>query len=191
MATSWRKTKPAHLGGLNAVGLSIDAMGTSPEDPPAARGEHVLGPVFIHVPHIGRRSRISAGMVGLACVGLLGVAGWLKPDPSGTGTHTQLGVLPCSTMVVWGIPCPTCGMTTAFAHTVRGQWGAALRAQPAGWLAALAVGALAMLSAATVVTGRRWAVNWYRVPPGRVVLGCVVVVLAAWAYRIGVVVTQS
>ena len=123
--------------------------------------------------------------MGIACVGLLTVAALLTPDPSGAGTHTQLSQPACTALLVWGVPCPTCGMTTAFAHTVRGQWVAAWRAQPAGWLAAVATAALAAVSATTVVTGRRWVVNWYRVAPGRVVAPVVLIVLAAWAYRIG------
>ena len=123
----------------------------------------------------------------MACVGLLVLAACLSPDPSGVGTHTQLGVAPCSMMVLWGVPCPTCGMTTAFAHTVRGQWFAAIRAQPAGWLAAVATAVFGGSCAVTAVTGRKWVVNWYRVPPGRVVLIIVTIVLSAWAYRIGVV----
>ena len=50
-------------------------------------------------------------------------------------------------VVVWGLPCPTCGMTTAFAHTVRGRWLAAARAQPAGFVAAIATALLAGVSA--------------------------------------------
>ncbi|MGE3821953.1 MAG: DUF2752 domain-containing protein, partial [Isosphaeraceae bacterium] len=42
------------------------------------------------------------------------VASWLEPDPSGFGTHRQLGLPPCHFAWVTGKPCPTCGMTTAF-----------------------------------------------------------------------------
>ena len=77
-------------------------------------------------------------------------------------------------------------MTTAFSLTVRGHWLAAARTQPAGWLAAVATASFAAVSTVTVVTGRKWAVNWYRVPPGRVAVAVVAVVLSAWVYRIGV-----
>ncbi|MFH0983805.1 MAG: DUF2752 domain-containing protein [Planctomycetota bacterium] len=158
---------------------------------PRTAREEVLGPLLIYVPGAGRESRVWAGVRGLVCVGLLAVAAALVPDPSGVGTHTQLGVPACRMMVLWGVPCPTCGMTTAFAHTVRGHWAAALHTQPAGFLAALATAVGAGVSAATVVTGRRWVVNWYRLPPGRVAVVVVAVVLLAWAYRIGVTLWAS
>ena len=76
-------------------------------------------------------ARVYAAMIFLGCAGLLGVAVWLRPDPRGHGTHQQLGMAPCGMMLL-GLPCPTCGMTTAFAHTVRGHFLQAAWAQPTG-----------------------------------------------------------
>src|SRR5271166_4963513 len=72
-------------------------------------------------------------------LGLLGVARGLEPDPRGYGTHTQLGLGPCAFAVVTGRPCPTCGMTTAFAWFTRGSLGGSWRASPAGCLIALSI----------------------------------------------------
>jgi hypothetical protein len=52
---------------------------------------------------------------------LLAIARWLDPDPAGHGTHRQLGLPPCTFVKLFGKPCPSCGMTTAWAHLVRGQ----------------------------------------------------------------------
>ena len=52
---------------------------------------------------------------------VLGVARSLKPDPSGIGTHHQLGLNPCGFLTEIGFPCPMCGMTTSFAHYVQLQ----------------------------------------------------------------------
>jgi hypothetical protein len=150
---------------------------------------HVLGPLLIRVPCAGRAARLWAGVRGLAGFGLLALAACLSPDPRGVGTHTHLGLPPCGLMLLWGVPCPTCGMTTAFAHTVRGHWLAACRTQPAGFLAAVATAVYAAVSAATVASGRQWRVNWYRVRPARVVTIIVAIVLLAWAYRIAVALT--
>ena len=128
--------------------------------------------------------RRRAAVVAAGCALLLGVALWLKPDPSGVGTHTQLGFAPCSLMVTTGIPCPTCGMTTAFGHCMRGRWLQAFAVQPAGCLMATAVMLALIVSVWELVTGRGWRVNWYRVSPWKFGLGAVGIILASWVYKI-------
>jgi hypothetical protein len=54
---------------------------------------------------------------GNACV--LAIARHLVPAASGVGTHVQLGLPPCGFLTATGLPCPSCGLTTAFAHMVR------------------------------------------------------------------------
>ncbi|MCP4246492.1 MAG: DUF2752 domain-containing protein [bacterium] len=115
---------------------------------------------------------------------LLGVARSLAPDVRGLGTHRGLGLPECGLVQAVGYPCPTCGMTTAFALTVRGHWLAAFRAQPAGLAACLATLAVLVLAVSTVITGTCWRINWYRVSPTRVVLAVVGLLLAGWAYKI-------
>jgi hypothetical protein len=56
----------------------------------------------------------------------------LTPAPAGMGTHQQLGLPPCGFLVVTGVPCPGCGLTTSFAHMVRLQFTGATRANPFG-----------------------------------------------------------
>lgn len=56
----------------------------------------------------------------------------LTPAPEGMGTHQQLGLPPCGFLVVTGIPCPGCGLTTSFAHMIRGQFTGATYANPFG-----------------------------------------------------------
>ncbi len=118
------------------------------------------------------------------CVVVLGVAAGLAPSASGLGTHRQLGFPPCTFVVLTGYPCPTCGMTTAFAHTVRGQLGAALAAQPAGLILALAMAATAGISLSVVVSGRVWQVNWYRVRPAWITVIIIGLLAAGWASKI-------
>lgn len=66
------------------------------------------------------------------CVLVLGAAAAIEPDVRGYGTHTQLGLPPCGFMLLTGSPCPGCGLTTAFAHGIRGQWSLAASANPLG-----------------------------------------------------------
>jgi len=112
------------------------------------------------------------------------VARSLAPSHSGVGTHRQLGQSACATLVLTGYPCPTCGMTTAFAHTVRGHWLAGFHAQPMGWFLAAATMVAACLAGYSVVVPGRWRVNWFRIQPHRVMIGVLVLFLAAWGYKI-------
>lgn len=65
----------------------------------------------------------------------LGVGRALAPAPGGVGTHEQLGLPPCAFLALTGWPCPSCGLTTSFAHAARLDFGRALVTQPFGLLA--------------------------------------------------------
>ncbi|MFO1023285.1 MAG: DUF2752 domain-containing protein [Planctomycetales bacterium] len=81
--------------------------------------------------------RCLLGLWSLALVGLFVIASRLTPDPQGFSTHEQLGLPPCTLRMWFGISCPTCGMTTSFAHVMHGEPVAALRANVAGCLLAM------------------------------------------------------
>jgi hypothetical protein len=83
---------------------------------------------------IGRRGRILLTVGSLAVLGGFAVAYRLEPDPRGFGTHQRLGLPPCTIRAVFGVPCPSCGMTTSFANITKGRWRAAARANFAGLL---------------------------------------------------------
>jgi len=57
---------------------------------------------------------------------------WLTPNPSGHGTHTELGLPPCPSVALFGLLCPGCGLTTSFAALTHGQIGLAFEAHPFG-----------------------------------------------------------
>ncbi len=148
---------------------------------------HPLGPIlrrrrFLDV----RGARVTAGMVLVVCGAPLIVAGLLTPDPSGVGTHKQLGFPGCLTIVATGVPCPACGMTTAFAHTVRGQWFRGMHAQPLGFALAFSAMTGLLVSLETLVTGRGWSVNWYRVRPMVLVICVIGFALVSWGYKMAV-----
>ena len=91
-------------------------------------------PRLSEVPPLSRLEQVTLILAGLVGLTLLLLAVWLQPNPSGFGTHQQLGLPPCTFQFWFDIPCPSCGGTTAFAHFVRGQWGRALRANAASGL---------------------------------------------------------
>lgn len=80
--------------------------------------------------NLPRRWLILDLLLFLAWCGMILVACILTPDPRGYGTHTQLGLNPCVWRTIHGRPCPSCGLTTAFTHIVRGEWHQAVQAHP-------------------------------------------------------------
>ena len=57
---------------------------------------------------------------------------FLEPDPSGNGTHEQLGLPSCLICRAFNIEkCPSCGMTTAITHIMHGNWSQANKTHPA------------------------------------------------------------
>ena len=105
-------------------------------------------------PRGGVGDRLAGLGLAAASLGLLLLAASLSPAAAGTGTHTQLGMPPCGFLAATGLPCATCGMTTATALAADGRLLAAGWTQPAGLLFALAVGALAWLGAWLAWSGR-------------------------------------
>lgn len=160
--------------------------------PPAGRSRHPLGPLIERVP-VGSGWRVrgyALAITGVA-LALLGTAIYLKPSPKGYGTHRQLGYPPCGMMVMTGLPCPTCGMTTSFAHTVRGQWWSAIAAQPAGFLLCLLTVLAAGGGLFAAVTGTVYTPNWYRIPPIRTMMIALLILLASWAFKIASVLLDA
>lgn len=129
-------------------------------------------------------TRGTAAVIFVACVSVLSVAIYLKPAARGYGTHQQLGMSPCGLLVRTGLPCPSCGMTTAFSNTVRGRVWAAIYAQAGGFL--LAVGTIlgAVISGATLVAGRIPRVFRRISEPYYIFWFILLVTLGGWALRL-------
>lgn len=127
---------------------------------------------------------IAAGLL-CACTGVLGLAAWLSPSARGFGTHQQLGLGPCGMILMTGLPCPTCGMTTAFAYAVRGRPLDAFLAQPTGLLLALATMAGAGAAFWTLLTGR-WPLGSYvlMLSPYRLAVLLLVLLFGGWGLKV-------
>ena len=131
-------------------------------------------------------SRDRAQYIALSCVSgvVLTIARVVSPSPNGFGTHQQLGLPPCFFHKLTGIPCPTCGMTTSFAHTVRLHFYEAFITQPFGMLACVLMALLIPLS--FVLMQRR--VSWMKLMTARgsdaVMYALLALFLAGWVYKI-------
>lgn len=95
---------------------------------------------------LSRSARLAVLVLVLLCATPLVTACFLQPASAGLGTHQQLGLPPCSMRFLLGIRCPACGMTTSWAHFVRGSWPASVQSNSAGFL-------LAVLNCCLVVAG--------------------------------------
>jgi hypothetical protein len=146
---------------------------------------HALGPLvrFVRMER-PRAGRLYALAIALTAVGLLVLAAALQPAAVGMGTHRQLGLPRCGFELTTGLPCPTCGMTTAFALTVRGRCVEAVKVQSAGFIFALATVGVGLVAAGGALTGKRPALNWYRIKPDRLVFWIAAGVVAAWGIKI-------
>jgi len=126
---------------------------------------------------------VSAILAALA-ITVLGVAAWLQPASNGIGTHQALGLAPCGWVVGMNLPCPTCGMTTAFAHAVRGSLWESARVQPMGMLLAVGTAAVAVVGTFVALTGSRVGhVLGARITP-RAVVVLASLALVAWGYKV-------
>jgi hypothetical protein len=115
--------------------------------------------------------------------GVLGLSRRLVPDPRGYGTHTQLGLRPCTFAILTGRLCPTCGMTTAYAWFVRGRVDRSWRANPAGCLLAASSIPLGIWFLACAVRSRPVGFRTFSGPlMGLLLAGCLLSV-ASWLIR--------
>jgi hypothetical protein len=81
---------------------------------------------------LDRQARLIAVAIAAGIGVVFVVAFCLEPNIQGYGTHQQLGLPECQFLRLTGWKCPQCGMTTSFAHLVRGQADQAWRANPCG-----------------------------------------------------------
>jgi hypothetical protein len=133
---------------------------------------------------ISGQLRLVIGAIGCGLALLLAVAAMLKPSPFQYGTHQQLGLPPCTFLVFFGVPCPTCGMTTAWADLMHGELIQAFRANSGGLLLAIVSMIAAPWLAFSAVRGRwlAWKPNGTAV--GYVSTVIIVVLLVQWGFRL-------
>jgi hypothetical protein len=68
-------------------------------------------------------------------LGITVIGAVLTPNRHGHGTHQQLGLPPCPSVMLFDRPCPGCGLTTSFTATIHGRFAEAFQAHPFGTVA--------------------------------------------------------
>lgn len=131
-----------------------------------------------------RTERIVFLLLGVALAMLLAIAAWLNPDPSGHGTHRQLGLPSCTMVAFFGIRCPGCGMTTSWAHTLNGDIQSGLRCNTAGVLFCLFTGASVPCFFLLAIRGKTSNRNWVSRVSVPVLILIVLISIAEWLIRL-------
>ena len=120
----------------------------------------------------------------LSTVAVLVTAFFLSPSKQGIGTHKSLGLPACGLYESTGVPCMTCGMTTAFSYAAGGDLVNAFITQPAGALLAVLTAMAAVVSGYALVSGMLLVPVWNSVWRAKVVVPALVVLVLAWVYKI-------
>jgi hypothetical protein len=128
--------------------------------------------------------------IALGLTALFAVAAYLNPyrgDGSARRmeTHRQLGLPECTFNQVTGLPCPSCGMTTSFALTMRGDLTDAVRANSVGVLLALTLLAAIPWCIAGALCRRTIFFQSVERPLMVIVIGLLSLMLMRWAILVG------
>lgn len=127
--------------------------------------------------------RAIAAVVAVCASVCTGALGRITPDARGHGTHEQLGMEVCGWPLQYGIPCPTCGCTTAACQLVHGRVLAAFVTQPFGAALAAFGLLLGVHAALCLLRGRSFVDLLVRLPFWRLVSSAVLLLLLAWGYK--------
>ena len=137
-----------------------------------------------HSDRYTQRERLGLFGLGLLLLVLLIVAAWLKPNPAGLGTHTQLGLPGCTMYTLLGIRCPGCGMTTSWAYALKGDLPSAIHANVGGVL--LCFLAVAMFPSLMWISirGRPLTSRWFTQVALSVLLIAIFISIVEWLIRL-------
>ncbi|WP_168164463.1 DUF2752 domain-containing protein [Pirellula sp. SH-Sr6A] len=133
-----------------------------------------------------RSVRCAYGLMSCGLFALLTIAAQLSPATEGLGTHRQLGLPGCTWMEVWGVRCPSCGMTTSWSLAMRGDWVAAARANPAGLLLFFQAWITAFYWAWASVRGTSYRSRWFAMGSVGLMVVALVVAIADWLWKLTV-----
>ncbi len=135
-------------------------------------------------PYQLRNNRLIGAVLCLAFLAPLLVGVNLRPSPTGLGTHTELGLAPCGFYLVTGMPCATCGMTTAVSFAAHGHLLIAFYTQPAGALLALICAMMCLIAGWSALSGMSLQPIGALLGRPIAFLTMLAVVLAAWGYTL-------
>ena len=138
-----------------------------------------------------KRGKLINRLVGTALffpsAAVLGTAIHLSPDPSGMGTHKQLGLSECGFLSLTQLPCPMCGMTTTFTHLAHFQIIEGVVNQPFGLILFSGTVVAAVVGGLDLILARgRWrsVLSWLEQRESIVASVLILGMLFGWIYKI-------
>jgi hypothetical protein len=133
---------------------------------------------------LSKPTRALTLLAGIGTLALLTTARILEPASDGLGTHQQLGLPPCTSIYLFGVRCPSCGMTTAWALTTRGLWIEALQVNAGGFLLALIALAYLPASCYFFLSGRSSRGGWFSLSLAISLMVALAVATLQWCFRV-------
>jgi hypothetical protein len=122
-------------------------------------------------------------LISLSVIVLI-IARILQPSSQGIGTHEQIGLPPCTFHRLTGIPCPSCGLTTSFAHAARLDFIASLTTQPFGLIAFCLTFFCIPLSISLIRRRTAWDEFIHARHADKVIYALIVFYFLSWFYKI-------
>jgi hypothetical protein len=98
--------------------------------------------------------------------------------------HTQLGLAACGFRERTGLPCPSCGFTTAFAYFAHGNLLASFYTQPMGFLLSLMTAASVWIGFYVAFTGRPVHRLMKLLPSRYYLMPLLVIAMLAWGWKV-------
>jgi Protein of unknown function (DUF2752) len=157
--------------------------------PPLSLKEEEIEPLDA-IPVVSRWVRGTLVGIAVGLTALFAVAAYLNPYRSDGSarrieTHMQLGLPECTFKQVTKLPCPSCGMTTSFALTMRGDLSDAVRANSVGVLLALTLLAAIPWCIASALCRRTIFFQSVERALMVIVIGLLSLMLVRWAILVG------
>jgi hypothetical protein len=128
--------------------------------------------------------KVTQCIILMVCVAAILVGRSLRPSPSGIGTHTELGFPPCGFYTITGIPCPTCGVTTAFVLATHLRFKDSLLTQPVGLLTFIVVCSAGICMVGLLLTGRSFLKLKVKVNAYTIAIPILGFIFLCWVYKI-------
>lgn len=133
---------------------------------------------------LSKSNRALAAAAAVGVLALLITARCLEPSATGIGTHQQLGLPPCTSVVLFGVRCPSCGMTTSWALATRGRLLESMQINAGGFLLVLIAIAYLPASCYFLFKGKSSRGGWFSLALAIALISALAIAIIQWCIRL-------